>query len=521
MFEALGLTEVIDKATQQDPAMRSVTAGHAVKAMVLNGLGCINQQRYLVPHFFQNKPLSRLIAPGIQASPLNDDPLGRALDTLYDYGVTALYSLIAATAVKRRGLAPRFAHLDSTRLHVAGRSNSAEEPEEHVMHLTRGYSREQRPDLNHVRRAWRVAPHAGMPVLMKPLSGKRSDTHDCGQIITDHRTQWQLTYGTTGLVAARALYSAENLQKLAEPRTKGITRVPATLRAAQAVLAQAAPQTRTPLTEGDRYPVVRSSYGGVEQRWGLIHSAPRQPQAPRTVDKQLLKHSEQAVKAFKQLCRTAFAWEADAPQALATLAPSVQATFVAQSTVHPTPRSAQQGRPGQGTHPDQIGSQLKGALAMRIATRQAHLDQPSCCLLATNALDDTLLPPQELFAGSKGQALAERGVRFLKAPQFLASTLSLTKPERIMALLMVRTVCLLVYAALEERMRPTLKAHEAIFPDQKGKPIQHPTARWVFHSFVGMPVVYVPQQGPIVLNLTEEHQHLRPLLGNRYAWLSR
>jgi hypothetical protein len=43
MFEELGITEVIDQATQL----------------------------YLVPHFFQNKPLSRLIAPGIQASHLN------------------------------------------------------------------------------------------------------------------------------------------------------------------------------------------------------------------------------------------------------------------------------------------------------------------------------------------------------------------------------------------------------------------------------------------------------------------
>ena len=51
MFEELGITEVIDRATKQDPEMRIVTAGHAVKAMVLNGLGFINQQLYLVPHF--------------------------------------------------------------------------------------------------------------------------------------------------------------------------------------------------------------------------------------------------------------------------------------------------------------------------------------------------------------------------------------------------------------------------------------------------------------------------------------
>jgi transposase len=46
--------------------------------------------------------------------------------------------------------------------------------------------------------------------------------------------------------------------------------------------------------------------------------------------------------------------------------------------------------------------------------------------------------------GYKGQARAERGFRFLKAPHFLASSLSLQKPERVMALLLVMTVCLLV-----------------------------------------------------------------------------
>jgi transposase len=121
----------------------------------------------------------------------------------------------------------------------------------------------------------------------------------------------------------------------------------------------------------------------------------------------------------------------------------------------------------------------------------------------------------------KGQAQAERGFRFLKAPQFLASTLYLKKPERIMALLMVMTVCLLVYAALEYRIRTALKEHAATFPDQKGKRIQNPTARWVFHYFVGIHVLYIPGQPYIVLNLTEEHLHLLQRLGNRYAWFYR
>jgi transposase len=521
MFEELGITEVIDRATKQDPEMRIVTAGHAVKAMVLNGLGFLNQQLYLVPHFFQNKPLSRLIAPGIQASHLNDDTLGRTLDTLYDFGVTELYCLIAATAATRLGLTRMFSHLDTTSFHVDGRYNSAQPPDEQVVHITQGYSRDHRPDLNQVMLELVVEHQAGIPVLMQPLSGNSHDGKAFGQVISDHIAQLHTAPNPTYLVADSALYSAENLHKLAQTSLKWITRVPATLHEAQAVLTQAAPQTMAPLTEGYRYHVVPSSYGGVAQRWVLIYSEPRQPQAQRTVDKQWLKQSADEVKAFQTLCRTAFACEADARQALARFAHAMQTTFLADSTISPTPHYGKRGRPGPGAQPDQIVYHIAGALASRLTDRQARIDQHSCFILATNELDEGQLSAPAVLAGYKGQAQAERGFRFLKDPQFLASSLYLKKPERIMALLMVMTVCLLVYAALEYRIRTVLKEHAATFPDQKGKRIQNPTARWVFHYFVGIHVLYIPGQGLMILNLTDEHQHLLHLLGKRYAWFYR
>ena len=88
-----------------------------------------------------------------------------------------------------------------------------------------------------------------------------------------------------------------------------------------------------------------------------------------------------------------------------------------------------------------------------------------------------------------------------------------------MALLMIMTVCLLVYAALEYRVRQALKAQEATFPDQKGKPTQHPTARWVFHYVVGIHLLSVSGQWPLVLHLTEEHCNLLKLLGKPYMQL--
>ena len=348
MFDELGIGDIIDQATQQNPEMRDLTVGEAVKAMVLNGLGFINQALYLVPRFFQNKPTYRLISPRVAPEQLNDDALGRALDTLYDYGVTELYSLIAATAATRLGLSPTYMHLDSTSFHVDGRYNSDEPPIEQVVHITKGYSRDHRPDLNQVMLELIVEHQAGIPVLMKPLSGNSSDPQAFGQVIQAHIDQLQTTYGATYLVADSALYSEANLKKLAQTAIKWITRVPATVREAQVALAQADPPAMAPLQEGYRYHELTSTYGGVEQRWVLIYSEARQPQAQRTVDKQLRQQTDKEVKAFKTLCRTTFACEADARQALAAFAQDLQATFLATSTVRATPRYDKRGRPGKG-----------------------------------------------------------------------------------------------------------------------------------------------------------------------------
>ena len=82
MFDALGIGDVLDHATHHNPEMRDLTVGEAVTAMVLNGLGFISQALSLVPRFFQHKPTSRLISPRVPPAQLNDDALGRALETL-------------------------------------------------------------------------------------------------------------------------------------------------------------------------------------------------------------------------------------------------------------------------------------------------------------------------------------------------------------------------------------------------------------------------------------------------------
>jgi transposase len=498
MFDELAMGDVRDQATQHNPDLRDLTVGEAVKAMVLNGLGFINQALDLVPRFFQKTPPYRLISPRVAPAQLNDDALGRTLDTLYDYGVTELSSLLAATAAERLGLAPRLTHLDSTSFHVDGRYNSDDAPSEHVVHITKGDSREHRPDLNQVMLALLVAHQAGIPVLMTPLSGKSSDGQAFGHIVHEHIAPLQTTDGTTDLVADSALYRDDNRQKLAETHIKWITRVPATLSEAQAALAQANPHTLRPRSAGYRYQLLHSTDGGVAQRWALLYSEPRQPQAQRTADQPWRNQSDQDLKAFQQRCHPALACEADALQALSACEHGLQVTPCAQVTIRPLARYGKRGRPGRSAQPAQLIYQGAGALASSLAARQARITPPSCVILATHERDDHQLPPQERLDGDKGQSQAARGCRFLTDPQFLAASRYLKKPERIMALLMIMTVCLLGYAALEYRIRTALKDHGATFPDHKGQPVQHPTARWIFPYFVGLHLLSVSGQWPLV-----------------------
>jgi transposase len=232
MFEDLGLGDVIDKATQQHPERQLVTAGNAVKAMGLNGLGVVNQRLSRVPQLFQHTPPSPLIAPAIAPAPLHDETLGRALDTLYASGVTALYRLMAATAAPPLGLSPTFAHLERTSCPVDGRDKRDAEPDAQVSPITQGDRRAHRPDLNHVMLDLMVEHQAGLPLWMPPLRGNRSAVPAVGQIVPEPIRQLSTTYGTTSLVAESARYRDANLQQLAETPRPGMTRVPATVHAA-------------------------------------------------------------------------------------------------------------------------------------------------------------------------------------------------------------------------------------------------------------------------------------------------
>ena len=60
-----GIAEWLDQRAGE--SRRSVSIGTATVAMILNGLGFSNRQLYLVPQYFENKPVEHLLGEGITA----------------------------------------------------------------------------------------------------------------------------------------------------------------------------------------------------------------------------------------------------------------------------------------------------------------------------------------------------------------------------------------------------------------------------------------------------------------------
>jgi len=154
MFEELEIGDRIDEHIAQDFDQRNVSVGQAVKALVLNGFGFVQQRLYLTPRFFERLPTERLIGEGVRPEHLNEDALGRALDDLFEYGVTELFRDLAVHAADQLGLTSRFAHLDATSFSFEGEYSSDEDSDEPsedgVIRVQQGYSRDRRPDLNQV-----------------------------------------------------------------------------------------------------------------------------------------------------------------------------------------------------------------------------------------------------------------------------------------------------------------------------------------------------------------------------------
>ena len=516
LYDELGIGNLIDTMIPQDFERRDVSIGQGVKAMVLNGLGFAEHALYLTPHFFNDKPIDRLIAPGIKAEQLNDTTLGRAMDSLYEHGISELFSQISTKTVRLLKLDCRIGHVDTTSFHTDGVYNSQDEAEEGVIHITKGYSRDHRPDLNQIGLQLICEHQAGIPILMEPLNGNSVDKDSFHQLIRDHIGQLKKDVGLEYLIADSALYTAKSLQEMND--CLWVTRVPETINLTKEIIAAIVPDLiKTPSKSSFRS--LCTTYAGISQRWMVIYSPEARHRATKTINKNWLKQTTALQKSFQHLCSQNYRCQEDAEKALQSFQQKQKLMEIIPEAVEKIARYKKSGRPGKDQQADYFDYQIRGTIMTLIEPRIQRIQRKSCYVLATNQLDSEQLSDSEVMALYKNQQKVERGFRFLKDPMFMSSNFFLKSPERVMVLTMIMTLCLLLYAALEYRIRESLKQTKRTFPNQKGKGIANPTARWVFQFFTGIHVLLLSESQAIVLNMNCSHVSLLGLLGEKYEKL--
>lgn len=528
MVEELGIVEVIDTAITQDHDKRHLSIGQVVKATILNGLGFTGRPLYLTPQFFATKPTELLIGEGICASQINDNTIGRALDGLYHYGVSALFGLIASKAFEALHLESTFAHLDSTSFKVYG--NDYHQSDKFIMldeeghetrpctiEVTQGYSKDHRPDLSQVMLNMIVENSAGIPMAMEALSGNSSDKRTFAKSVETYTAHIQTHTADACIVADAALYSAENLSVLKRSQLHWITRVPETLKEAKEAILRTYDLDawqRHPHDERYGYMTHTSHYGDTPQLWVVVCSQEAKKRSMVTLQRRYDTLSTQELHRISTLCKESFACEADAQKALKKLESSLKLTQI-NTGIETVCRYDKKGRPAKEAYPDYYEYRIVcRTYCSSLEYYQKELHNKSCFILATN---DTNKQATALIDAYKNQYVVERGFAFLKSKEFFADALYLKSPERIEALLMIMALSLMVYTALEYRIRLELKTHSATFGNQKGKPTTTPTARWIFQCFEGIQLLQLHDTlQTLILNLNEHHRLIISLLGKTY-----
>lgn len=215
-----------------------------------------------------------------------------------------------------------------------------------------------------------------------------------------------------------------------------------------------------------------------------------------------------------------FACQADAVAALEREQKELPVWLEIQGQVVAQPRYATKGRPRKEAAPVASVWHLHAQVSINQDRVEQEVQRQACFIVGTNRLDPAQLSAEELAATYKDQGGVERGFRFLKDPLFLASSVFLKKPERIMALSLIMVLCLLVYRLAEQRLRTRLAETEQTIPDQVNKPTQRPTMRWVFQCFEGIELLHIhtPERvTTVTLRLQPLHEQILALLGPHYA----
>jgi len=516
-IKELGLVERIDaRLALNEKKGGLISHGRRVAAMILNGLGFMNSRLYMTSHFFKDKPVAQLLGSEVDSSQLNDDCLGRCLDKIAAYGVTKLYSELAVEIMAEKNLFGQRLHLDSTSFVLYGRYDD-EECAEGIARPEHGHSKANRADLKQVMLSLVQGGDANIPLWMEALDGNSSDKTSFQETVRKIQAftkNIQNMPDNLFFIVDAAFYVPEKLAQLND--VCWITRVPAQLNEAKALL-------NTPSRDLD-WEVLDENYRasanevvvhGVAQRWVLIESQQAWHREIRTFQRNLDKTAQSLIKSLWHLGNQVFQCTSDAQQAIKPILKSLQYHDINYEMVA-IERHTGKGRPKPDALKIITGYQIQACLSTRLDAVRAKKETLGRFILASNQCDQSLLNNHNMLKQYKEQSCVESSFKFIKNNAFELDSFFLKTPARMTALMMIMTLCLMVYNFAQAHLRLCLKENNETLPNQLGKPVQNPTMKWVAEFMNPIAVVTIvtnDQKHRIITNLTAIHEQIVAYFG--------
>ena len=485
--QELKIADRINALIYKEDTGRNLTPGKAVEAMIINGLGFTNRRLYLTHQFFQDKPVEKLLGRDLKAEDITDHALGLALDDINRFGETQLYGCVAMDIALEHELFGTINRIDSTSFSVEGEYAQGEEPGS--INITHGYSKDHRPDLKQLMLSLVVTGPSKMPIWMEALDGNNSDKesfHNTIKAVNDFQKQLDIS-GESRWIADSALYTKEKLLKRND--YLWTTRVPETIKEAKELVKKPKEELAwLDMGEGYEVSTYDSSYGDIHQRWLLVYSEKAYKRERKTLLKRVEKERGLLEKKVCRFEKQVFKTEGEAKQMASQLMEKKKYTSY-EFEVDPVMGYKAPGRPSENAIKEITGYRVKGKICVNEKVIEQESIKKGRFILATNDLDRSGYSDADILKDYKGQQDVEGGFKFIKDPWFMVDSIFLKKPERISALTMVMTLCLMVYNLLEYRIRSALEKQKETLPNQKNRETSKPTIRWVFQLMEGVSIV--------------------------------
>lgn len=495
-IQDINLVEKIDKILPLNTEKGVITTnGQRVSAMIMNGLGFMNDRLYMVQEFFNDKPMEKLFNGDVKAEHFNDDALGRALDGIYEYGTTKFFANISYAIGIELNLIGNTARHDTTSISVTGAYDelSAEQKDEYNedFSLEYGHSKDHRPDLKQFILGLTTTGVANFPIWLEVLSGNESDKKSFHETkLKIEKFQKEIKYPNKLIfILDAAFYNKEKLISYTD--SQWITRVPGTVKEVRKLLEKEDDiSTWIEIDSNYRYRIEMQKYGDVTHKWKIVYSKDAHKNELITLQKKIEKHRKEALKKINQLMKEDFRCSKDALKAGKKLSKKLKYFNLEYEDKKGAAKIKKEVADGGKKYEEIEVFRLDIKLIDDDKAQEKARNKAGKFIIATNITDTTELADKDMLASYKSLSGTEKGFKFLKDSSFHASSVFLKTPGRIQALMTIMTLCLMIYNIAENRLRTNMKKANETLPNQVKKEVKNPTFKWIAQMMRSIAVTY-------------------------------